>query len=150
MPKGLRSFEAEDADFFLTLLPGPCDRHGLPGIVRFWKNRIEEQDADKTFSVGVIYGPSGCGKSSLVRGIVPHLGSHIVPVYVESSANDTEVRLFKSLRTICPDIPEEISLPQLFDALRNDCGHRPARSCSSFWTSSSNGCTRTRANPKRS
>ena len=67
MPKGLRSFDAHDADFFLELLPGPRDRDGLPDSIRFWKTRIEETDADNTFSVGLIYGPSGCGKSSLVK-----------------------------------------------------------------------------------
>jgi hypothetical protein len=41
IPKGLRSFEAEDAEFFLELLPGPRDRHGLPECIRFWKTRIE-------------------------------------------------------------------------------------------------------------
>ena len=30
VPKGLRSFDAHDADFFLELLPGPRDRDGLP------------------------------------------------------------------------------------------------------------------------
>ena len=59
VPKGLRSFDAHDADFFLELLPGPRDRDGLPDSIRFWKTRIEETDADKTFSVGLIYGPSG-------------------------------------------------------------------------------------------
>ncbi|MCH7876332.1 MAG: protein kinase, partial [Gemmatimonadetes bacterium] len=74
VPKGLRSFDAHDADFFLELLPGPRDREGLPDILRFWKTRIEETDADNTFSVGVIYGPSGCGKSSLVKaGLLPRL-----------------------------------------------------------------------------
>jgi hypothetical protein len=34
IPKGLRSFEAEDAEFFLELLPGPRDRHGLPECIR--------------------------------------------------------------------------------------------------------------------
>ena len=72
VPKGLRSFGEEDADFFLDLLPGPRDRDGLPESIRFWKTRIEETDADKTFAVGLIYGPSGCGKSSLVKaGLLP-------------------------------------------------------------------------------
>ncbi|HLJ92637.1 MAG TPA: protein kinase, partial [Gemmataceae bacterium] len=62
VPKGLRSFDAHDADFFLELLPGPRDRKGLPDSLRFWKTRIEETDAEKTFSVGLICGPSGCGK----------------------------------------------------------------------------------------
>ena len=67
VPKGLRSFDERDADFFLDLLPGPRDREGLPESIRFWKTRIEETDPDKTFAVGLIYGPSGCGKSSLVK-----------------------------------------------------------------------------------
>jgi serine/threonine protein kinase len=29
-PKGLRSFDGDDAHFFLELLPGPRDREGLP------------------------------------------------------------------------------------------------------------------------
>src|SRR4051794_12020913 len=41
VPKGLRSFDEQDADFFLELLPGPRDRHGLPESLRFWKSRIE-------------------------------------------------------------------------------------------------------------
>src|SRR5262249_35713828 len=64
VPKGLRSFDAPDADFFLELLPGPRDRDDLPDSIRFWKARIEETEADNTFTVGLIYGPSGCGKSS--------------------------------------------------------------------------------------
>jgi serine/threonine protein kinase len=52
VPKGLRSFDEHDADFFLELLPGPRDRDGLPDSIRFWKTRIEETDPDKTFSVG--------------------------------------------------------------------------------------------------
>jgi serine/threonine protein kinase len=65
VPKGLRSFDEADADFFLELLPGPRDREGLPESIRFWKRRIEQLDPDKSFRVGLIYGPSGCGKSSL-------------------------------------------------------------------------------------
>jgi serine/threonine protein kinase len=60
VPKGLRSFDAHDADFFLALVPGPRDRDGLPDSIRFWKSLIEETDPDNTFSVGLLYGPSGC------------------------------------------------------------------------------------------
>ena len=75
IPKGLRSFDQHDADFFLELLPGPRDRDGLPESLRFWKTRIEATDPDTTFQVGLIYGPSGCGKSSLVKaGLLPRLG----------------------------------------------------------------------------
>jgi hypothetical protein len=41
IPKGLRSFDRHDSDFFLELLPGPHDRDGLPDSLRFWKTRIE-------------------------------------------------------------------------------------------------------------
>ena len=41
VPKGLRSFDEHDADFFLELLPGPRNRDGLPESIRFWKTQIE-------------------------------------------------------------------------------------------------------------
>jgi len=53
VPKGLRSFDEHDADFFLELLPGPRDRDGLPDSIRFWKRKIEQIDPDKTFRVGL-------------------------------------------------------------------------------------------------
>jgi serine/threonine protein kinase len=105
VPKGLRSFDAQDAEFFLQLLPGATDREGLPDSLRFWKTRIEQTDADATFSVGLIYGPSGCGKSSLMKaGLLPRLASHVLPVYLEATADDTESRLLKRLRKQCPDL----------------------------------------------
>jgi serine/threonine protein kinase len=103
VPKGLRAFDAEDADFFLELVPGPRDRDGLPDSIRFWKTRIEQLDPDKTFSVGLLYGPSGCGKSSLMRaGLLPRLAEQVIAVYVEATAEDTETRLLKGLRKQCP------------------------------------------------
>jgi serine/threonine protein kinase/formylglycine-generating enzyme required for sulfatase activity len=123
VPKGLRSFDAHDADFFLELVPGPRDRDGLPDSIRFWKTRIEEADADSTFSVGLIYGPSGCGKSSLVKaGLLPRLSGHVVPVYVEATADDTEARLLNGLRKACPDLPRDISLVETMAALRRGRG----------------------------
>ena len=85
IPKGLRSFDATDADFFLQLLPGPYDRHGFPEGVRFWVNRISSNSAaDGAFRVGMIYGPSGSGKSSLIRaGAVPSLRGSIDCIIVE-------------------------------------------------------------------
>ena len=103
VPKGLRSFDAHDADFFLELLPGPRDRDGLPDSIRFWKTRIEETDADNTFSVGLIYGPSGCGKSSLVKaGLLPRLSKDVISVYVEATADETEKRLLERLAKTVP------------------------------------------------
>jgi formylglycine-generating enzyme required for sulfatase activity/tRNA A-37 threonylcarbamoyl transferase component Bud32 len=119
VPKGLRSFDATDADFFLELLPGARDRDGLPESIRFWKGRIEETDADKTFSVGLIYGPSGCGKSSLVKaGLLPRLAGHVVAVYVEATGAETEARLLKGLRKHCPDLPADLGLAETLAALR--------------------------------
>ena len=104
VPKGLRSFDASDAEFFLELLPGPFDRDGLPESLRFWKRRIEETDPDKTFSVGLLYGPSGCGKSSLMKaGLLPRLAPMIHAVYLEATPDDTEERLLRRIRKALPD-----------------------------------------------
>jgi serine/threonine protein kinase/formylglycine-generating enzyme required for sulfatase activity len=104
VPKGLRSFDGGDADFFLELLPGPRDRDGLPDSVRFWKTRVEQTDAEQTFAVGLVYGPSGCGKSSLMKaGLLPRLAKHVVPIYVEATPKDTEARLLRGLRKHFPE-----------------------------------------------
>ena len=111
VPKGWKSFDEHDADFFLDLLPGPYRADGLPESIHFWKVRIEETDPDKTFSVGVIEGPSGCGKSSLVKaGLLPRLSKSVIPVYVEATAGETEARLLKGLRKHIPDIPPDLDL----------------------------------------
>jgi eukaryotic-like serine/threonine-protein kinase len=123
VPKGLRSFDAHDADFFLELLPGPRDRDGLPDSIRFWKTRIEEPDADNTFSVGLIYGPSGCGKSSLMKaGLLPRLSSDVIAVYVEATAEETETRLLNGLRKRCPALPENLTPKATLAALRRGQG----------------------------
>ncbi len=122
IPKGLRSFDRHDADFFVELLPGPRDREGLPEGLRFWKTRIESTDPDTTFRVGLIYGPSGCGKSSLVKaGLLPRLGKHVLPVYTEATAEDTEARLYRGLCKTCPELPASGTLVDALAALRR--GH---------------------------
>ncbi len=119
VPKGLRSFNAGDADFFLELLPGPRDREGLPDSIRFWKTRIEEMDPDTTFPVGLIYGPSGCGKSSLVKaGLLPRLSRQVIPVYVEATAEETESRLLRGLRKHCAELAGNLGLKDTLAALR--------------------------------
>ena len=111
VPKGLRSFDERDADFFLQLLPGPQDREGLPESIRFWKTLIERTDPDETFKVGLIYGPSGCGKSSLVKaGLLPLLARDVVPVYLEATPEKTENRLLNALRKACPELPSGLGL----------------------------------------
>ena len=122
VPKGLRSFDANDADFFLDLLPGARDKDGLPEGIRFWKHRIEAAD-ELTFTVGVIYGPSGCGKSSLVKaGLLPRLARDVLSVYVEAAADDTEARLLKGLRKRCPDLPGDLDLTGTIAVLRQGVG----------------------------
>jgi energy-coupling factor transporter ATP-binding protein EcfA2 len=123
VPKGLRSFDAQDADFFLELLPGPRDRDGLPDSIRFWKARIEEHDPDNAFTVGLIYGPSGCGKSSLVKaGLLPRLSKEVIAVYVEAAAEETETRLLNGLRKRCPTMPANLSLKETLAVLRRGQG----------------------------
>src|SRR4029077_4899345 len=113
VPKGLRSFDAGDADFFLELLPGPRDREGLPDSIRFWKTRIEEMDPDNTFAVGLIYGPSGCGKSSLVKaGLLPRLSDRVIAIYVEATAEETEARLLNGIRKRCPALSPDLNLKE--------------------------------------
>ncbi len=119
VPRGLRSFEENDADFFLHLLPGPRDRRGLPESLRFWKSRIEETDRDKSFSVGLIYGPSGCGKSSLVKaGLLPILDDSVKTIYLEATRDNTESQLLNALRGRFPDIPNDMSLTDAMAGLR--------------------------------
>ena len=117
VPRGLRSFDEHDADFFLELLPGPRDRDGLPDSIQFWKRKIEQIDPDLTFKIGLTYGPSGCGKSSLVKaGLLPRLGKHVLPVYIEATPEETEARLVKGLRKGCPELPRGLGL---VDSLAN-------------------------------
>jgi formylglycine-generating enzyme required for sulfatase activity len=123
VPKGLRSFDAQDADFFLGLLPGPRDQDGLPDSIRFWKNGIEETDRDETFRVGLLYGPSGCGKSSLVKaGLLPRLAQHVLPIYVEATADETESRLLYGLRRRFAALPNHLDLKETLAALRQGDG----------------------------
>src|SRR5262249_14400160 len=106
VPKGLRPFDAGDADFFLDLLQGPRDQNGLPESLRFWKTRIESIGPDEPFRVGLLYGPSGCGKSSLVRaGLLPRLGSSVTAVYVDATLGETEGLILKALRQRIPGVP---------------------------------------------
>lgn len=128
VPKGLRSFDAHDADFFLELLPGPRNRDGLPDTIRFWKTRMEEDDPDLTFSVGLIYGPSGCGKSSLMKaGLLPRLSPEVTAVYIEATASETESRLLNALRKHCPVLPKELGLKDSLAVLRRGDVELPAR-----------------------
>src|SRR5262249_43482642 len=128
IPKGLRSFDEHDADFFLELLPGPRDRDGLPDSIQFWKRKIEPIDPAHTFKVRLIYGPSGSGKSSLVKaGLLPRLGKHVLRVYIEATPEETEARLLKGLRKVCPVQSRRWALVDLLAELRRGRILRPER-----------------------
>lgn len=119
IPKGLRSFDQHDAEFFLELVPGPRDRDGLPESLGFWKTRIEQTDPNRTFRVGLVYGPSGSGKSSLIKaGLLPQLADHVEQVYLESSPVETEARLLRGLRTACPELDPSAGLVESLALLR--------------------------------
>ena len=121
-PKGLRSFDANDSDAFLQLLPGARDKDGLPESIGFWKHRLETTD-EPTFTVGVIYGPSGCGKTSLVKaGLLPRLSETVIPIYIEATADQTEARLLHGLKKQFPALPGALGLHQSVAALRQGNG----------------------------
>jgi serine/threonine protein kinase/formylglycine-generating enzyme required for sulfatase activity len=118
-PRGLRSFTADDAGFFLDLLPGPRNRDGLPESIAFWKERIEQRDPDQTFTVGLLYGPSGCGKSSLVKaGLIPSLSPEVIAIYIEATPEETEPRMLRGLRKAIPELPEDLGLVDALKQLR--------------------------------
>lgn len=110
VPRGLRSFDAADAEYFLDLLPGTRNREGLPESIVFWKHRIESTDPEMTFNVGLMLGPSGCGKSSLVKaGLLPHLSKEVTAVYVEATPDETELRILRRLNTGWTFLPDSDS-----------------------------------------
>ena len=101
------------------MLPGPRTGTVYPRVFDSGRPRIESTDPDKTFKLGLIYGPSGCGKSSLVRaGLLPRLGKHVLPVYVEATGEETEVRVLKGIRKTCPQIPQGLGLARSMAHLR--------------------------------
>ncbi|MEZ6104979.1 MAG: serine/threonine-protein kinase [Pirellulaceae bacterium] len=123
VPKGLRSFDASDQDFFLSILPGPRDREGLPESIRFWKSRIEQSDQLESFRIGLVYGPSGCGKSSLMKaGLLPRLGPRVATVFVEATSDQTEAHLCRVLHRSCEGLATSASLTELLASIRRGRG----------------------------
>ncbi len=119
IPRGLRSFDLEDAYFFHHLLPGPRDRRGVPDSLRFWQRRILSDDPLESFRAGVIYGPSGCGKSSFVKaGLVPLLDDAVIVIFIEAAGEGTEQRILNSLRVRCPGLPPGLDLTESLSWLR--------------------------------
>jgi hypothetical protein len=112
-PKGLRPFAKEDSAFYLDLLPGSRDARGLPESIGYWKDRIEADDPEMTFKVGILYGPSGSGKSSMVRaGLIPKLADRIHVIDLEATESGTEVSLLKGIQKFIPNFKQSTSLWQ--------------------------------------
>ncbi len=129
VPKGLHSYTANDAPFFLRLLPGPRDENGIPASIRFWRHRILEPVAyEDRVPIGVIYGPSGCGKSSYVKaGLIPLIDNQVKCIYVESTRADTDVRLLGALRNAFNIPADQSSLPEIFAGLREGKWQKDSR-----------------------
>ena len=123
VPKGLRSFDEHDAEFFLELLPGPRDLDGLPRTSGSGNRKIEQTDPGQTFPVGLIYGPSGCGKSSFVKaGLLPRIDPKRVSYFhLEATPEQTEARLLTGLRKACPELSGDLGLVDSLVSVRR--GH---------------------------
>ena len=122
IPKGLRAFDAGDAEFFLELLPGVRDRRGVPDSIRFWMQRILTPE-HSSFTVGLLCGPSGSGKSSLVKaGLLPQLPDRVLKLVIDATGDTTEAQLVKGLRDLCPSLPPGLSLADTMLALRRGTG----------------------------
>lgn len=120
VPKGLRAFTSEDAEFFLDLLEGPRNRFGLPESISFWKRRIDPGESADHFPVGVLYGPSGCGKSSFVRaGLIPVLDDSLEIVFVAAPGTDLGDSLLLQLQKRIPEVSSEWDLERTLFEVRN-------------------------------
>lgn len=112
VPKGLRSFDSGDADFFLTLLPGLRDQYGIPNGLRFWLRGITE--TVDPFRVGVFYGPSGSGKSSfLTAGLLPRLPRTVTAILVRAGTGDLESILRDQLLRAIPGLTTDLARESL-------------------------------------
>ena len=117
VPKGLRSFDAGDVEFFLSLLPGPTDRFGVPDSIRFWQQAFRKEDDE--LPIGLLYGPSGSGKTSFVRaGLIPRLSEEFYCVRVECTANTTEKDIVHAISRCLDEPVDDYGVHDLLYQLR--------------------------------
>jgi formylglycine-generating enzyme required for sulfatase activity len=43
-------------------------------------------------------------------GLMPRLGKHVIPVHIEATADETEARLLRGVRKVCPEVPRGLGL----------------------------------------
>ena len=55
-------------------------------------------------------------------GLLPRLASHVISVYLEATADDTENCLLNSLRKRCPELPIDLTLTATILALQRGHG----------------------------
>ncbi len=60
-------------------------------------------------------------------GLLPHLSSQVVTVYIEASPDATESSILKSLRRRLPDVPSDLSLKDTLATIRRGQGLPPDR-----------------------
>ena len=121
--KGLRSFDAHDADFFLELLPGSAG----PGRPARQPPLLEDPHRGnrrrRHLPVGLIYGPSGCGKSSLVKAGCS-LGCP--STFCRSTSRRQPTKRKPACSTVCakrcPALPTNLGLKETLAALRRGQG----------------------------
>ena len=58
---------------------------------------------------------------------MPRLGKHVLPVYIEATADETEARLTKGLRKFCRDLPDNLGLVDSLAKLRTGRVSPPER-----------------------
>lgn len=119
VPRGLRAFDQNDSEFFLQLLPGPVDRHGIPQSLRFLLSRLGSEQQVDSIPIMVIYGPSGSGKSSLIRaGLIPRLPSSVIPIYIDCTTENLCHTIRERLHREFVDMRSVSSLPELIRQIR--------------------------------
>lgn len=118
--RGLQPFTELDAAAYLSLIPGPRDRNGIPDSIQFWKRWVESDDPGTEYPVGVLYGPSGSGKTSYVRaGLFKQLGPDVCHVYLECRPGDLATRLTRVIETQLNHESSDSSLRDLLLRLRS-------------------------------
>ena len=107
IPRGLRSFDASDAEFFLSLLPGPRDRDGLPESVRFWKTRIEQTDPDRDIPGGAALRTVGLWQVVAGQGRAGASARRVTCCRSTSRQPPTGPRpgCWQHWRKLCPELP---------------------------------------------